>query len=526
MDGSVLTCTSCGESEIELYCCETCDQIGECSNDVTKELLRESCISSHVKKGHDVRTSKGQVPLVCGDHKKLHNLYCKSCDVSFCPKCLGNHSKHEMGSIDERAIEIKKEVFEMLTTLELDEKPLRAKKEAISEAKSCHEIEQMHLKDLFETKLEELRRIGLKRIDENLGYVEVEQKEITDQIEDLLKLQRRSRDSLAMTSPHLVNDFKGLSSEYKEVCEYREKTLAMVCQVKSCDFSDVTELIDQIGNEVDRKLKTAVTKIDNRWLKRFPVIGFSWPNFIFTVEDRIMKIERLEVDGSNSLHLTDVGEIEFSHDVKSYCSIYDGNYLCSCIIFTSSGTVFRADISYSNVCLKTKIEVPAFPNLVCPFGYNGQVHWCYLLEDRKVLKFRHNSNLEIQCNSTPRMRSRELGGYRIVLTTENNEILIVDPYDFTNELIPRTKHNAEAIDHVTIVGNWLFIWDVEMKSVTGMRKQNNQWSTQETRRWNDPTQMILFKNSQLSPFRFLPALKCSSGEELFDYHCIALYLNQ
>ena len=48
---------------------------------------------------------------------------------SFCPKCLGKHSKHEMGSLDERAIEIRKEVFSMLTTLERNEKPLREKKE-------------------------------------------------------------------------------------------------------------------------------------------------------------------------------------------------------------------------------------------------------------------------------------------------------------------------------------------------------------------------------------------------------------
>ncbi|XP_075260744.1 uncharacterized protein LOC142352201 [Convolutriloba macropyga] len=526
MDGSVLTCTSCGEREIELYTCETCDQIGECSNDVTKELFCESCICPHVKKGHDVRTSKGQVPLVCVDHKKLHNQYCKTCDVSFCPKCLGNHSEHKMGSIDERAIEIKKEVFEMLTKLELDEKPLRAKKEAISEARSCHENEQMHLQDLCEKKLDELRQIWLKRIDENLRFVELEQKEITDQIEDLLKLQRRSRDSLAMTSPHLVNDFKGLSSEYKEVCEYREKTLAMVCQVKSCDFSDVTELIDQIGNEVDRKLKTVVTKIDNRCLKRFPVMAVVYSNFIFTVEDRIMKIERLKVDGSSSLHLTDVGKIEFSQDVKTYYSIYCTNYLCSCIIFTNSGTIFRADISNSKVCLKTEIEVPAFPNLVCPFGYNGEVHWCYWLEDRKVLKFSHNLNFVIRSTSTPRMRSRGIGGYRIVLTTENNEILIVDPYNFTNELIPRTKHNAKAIDHVTFVGDCLFIWDVEMKSVTFMLKRSKQWSTKETQRWNDPTQLILFENSQISDIRFLPALKCTSGDELCDYVFMTLCLDQ
>ena len=96
MAATTLKCTSCGEVENELYYCETCDQIAECSNDVTKEVLCESCISPHVKKGHDVKTPIGQVPLVCVDHKKLQNQYCIKCDVTFCGNCAEKHSEHKI----------------------------------------------------------------------------------------------------------------------------------------------------------------------------------------------------------------------------------------------------------------------------------------------------------------------------------------------------------------------------------------------------------------------------------------------
>ena len=127
IDAVALKCSSCDDVEAELYYCDTCDQSKEFSNENQRELFCDSCLSPHVKKCHEVRTTKGQVPLVCSDHRKLHSSYCKTCDTTFCPNCIRGHRSHEMGILDERAMEIKK-VFEMLTRLELSEKPMKTKR--------------------------------------------------------------------------------------------------------------------------------------------------------------------------------------------------------------------------------------------------------------------------------------------------------------------------------------------------------------------------------------------------------------
>ena len=79
----------------------------------------------------------------------LHSLYCKTCDVTFCSKCTSDHSKHELGSSAQRACEIRKELFEILTESEKNEKPLRVKKESVIEQKVRHSSEQDKLKDTF-----------------------------------------------------------------------------------------------------------------------------------------------------------------------------------------------------------------------------------------------------------------------------------------------------------------------------------------------------------------------------------------
>ena len=146
----------------------------------------------------------------------------------------------------------------MLNKLEMDEKPLRAKKELLSEIENRHKSEQMELKDQFEIEIEKLRQIGLKRIEDNLKLLGDEKKELSDDIDELLNLQKRSRDLLALTSPHLIHDFKDVRKLYEEVIEKCEKALAANQSVKPCEFDNVKEILNKMGNDIDRELKTLI----------------------------------------------------------------------------------------------------------------------------------------------------------------------------------------------------------------------------------------------------------------------------
>ena len=127
------SCTSClfEKSNFSLYLCESC--IEEQSKDSNSNLMCEDCIVPHIRKNHTVIDSKGNKPLICSAHSFVFSEYCKTCDVLFCLKCIANHRKHDYESIDDKASEIKAKVFDLLTDLEIQEKPLQLKNTTNSE---------------------------------------------------------------------------------------------------------------------------------------------------------------------------------------------------------------------------------------------------------------------------------------------------------------------------------------------------------------------------------------------------------
>ena len=528
MDDTTTKCISCDEEEAELYYCDTCEQSAEGFSDVQKELMCDSCISHHVKKGHDVRTTKGQVPVICADHKKLDNLYCKTCDVTFCPKCMGVHCTHELGNIDEKASEIKNEVFEILTKLELDEKPLRAKKSEISDTKEVSRNEQCTLSEVFETEIEALRQNCLKRIDQNLSLLDDEEKQIVDNVDRLMGLQKSSRDLLSMTSPRLIKEFKQFKQEYAEVCE-NCKTFASSFCVDSPEISDVKKMFAQFGKQIDKKLQINVMRTDERQrqskrsLKKF-VVGCSWANFISSVKVGKMKITRLRIPDGVSLKYEEVGAIEFNEEVESFFSVEDRNYLCSCIVFTHT-SIFRIDLTKLNVCQKREMALPSFSCVICPYirgRGDSKVNWCYWLEDRQVLKFSHDASFEIQCSAVPIWKSPDVFDFQLCFTTEKNEILIINLETNEYQFIPQTTHGVGSIDHLTLFGSWFFVWSLKGKSIIVMSKKNNQWNVVETQNWREMTQVISFRDQYLVNLRCVPALETCSSDDCSGYSFVTL----
>ena len=529
MATATLVCSSCEESELELYDCETCSESANCTDKSTneRELLCEICLGAHVRKGHKVATLKGREPLICSQHRRLHNQFCRTCDVTFCPKCLGEHSKHEMGGIDERAVEIKKEVFEMLTKLELDEKPLRAKKESISDLKKIHEGELSDVRGQFEKEIEDLRTIGLKRINENLKQLEKEEKELVDDIDQVLGLQKSSRDLLSLTSPHLINDIKQVRVDFDETCRKFEDALSTEYRVGTPKFDNLKESFVKLGEEIDEKLKISFFKTEKKLseakkaTKKFAVAGTDLSNFLVTIENGQMKLSKVRVRANScSLEYEHLGELEFTDDIVSRYSVFDINYSCSPIILSSTN-VYRIDIKHPNVCKKTELVLPTFQCIVCPYinhcSHDDEVDWCYWLQDGQVLKFTHDTDLEIQCSSKPKYSGKEIGGWELCFVTENNEILIVDLANSRHRIIPSSKHRVTPISHVTFLDIFLFIWSTENKSITVMYSENNQWNVVETQNWQDATQLISFKHPELEFYLFLPALKGTSLMDDSDY---------
>ncbi|XP_075257940.1 uncharacterized protein LOC142349957 [Convolutriloba macropyga] len=529
MAQNVSTCSVCGVEEIELYFCETCS-VSETESSQQKQLLCEPCLGPHVRQGHQVTTSKGQEPLICSKHRRLHNQYCKSCDESFCPKCLGNHSGHFMGSIDERAAEIRKEVFSMLTTLERNEKPLRAKKEEICALKMKHQFDQEKLKKFVENEIKKLRQLLLSRIAKNEAEMDSQEKAVSQEIDQVLELQNESRMLLSATSPHLVNKYKEVKLLFDQACKRFEETVLTQFQVKSSSALVLKDIIDEVGRTIDEKLKSDFTKklevaehalLNGKHGKKYSLIVENEEANIFSVETRRDQKPWLEKLGKVSLN--GVGPIKFFYSVFSELT------KCSCVLLTYACTAYRIDVTEQNKVDLNEIKFPTFPNIVCPYtlpSTSKEVHWSYWSDEQKSLKFSHKPLFESKCLSQPSFVSLDTNGSELCFLVEGGNVLVVNPVKTKIETLLSTDHGIKDISHAILDRQGLlYLWSKQSEVCKLFYDSGDGWRLNCTDSWsNQNTKFRIFKNlGNNFGQEYFPSLRLDYNGKSYLYDCVVLY---
>ena len=125
---STASCSSCFEVfDLELlYRCSTCNSKNEDEeqNNQTNYCC-ESCITSHIRRKHEVVDKRGYSPAICDTHKKLSALYCNECESVLCHSCIMDHSGHTYQSLSQKSSKVRKNIFEYLNKIEEKSKPLK-----------------------------------------------------------------------------------------------------------------------------------------------------------------------------------------------------------------------------------------------------------------------------------------------------------------------------------------------------------------------------------------------------------------
>ena len=245
------SCSSCGDTEVNLYYCNTCAAS-------EKELLCDECVSHHVKRRHDVKTILDHIPEISQLHAKLHSDFCKTCDATFCSKCLTHHTSHEIGDIELRAKEMKTEIFEILNDLQVAEKYLQTRKEKMSEIKSEHDNEQTSIKELIDVKIEQLRAKCKQKIDKNSEKIGTELNERSNDVETVLKLQNDSRSLLSIPSSSLIKSFDSVKSASWDQLQMVEKVKRVKVEVSSCKVTTLAEKFENFEEIMEEMLATNV----------------------------------------------------------------------------------------------------------------------------------------------------------------------------------------------------------------------------------------------------------------------------
>ncbi|XP_075244702.1 uncharacterized protein LOC142338710 [Convolutriloba macropyga] len=520
------SCCDCKESypEESIFKCETCQMEQDTNSDnqsSTDHCYCDTCILSHCKKGHKILDSVSQPVLICHQHKMLLNDYCCDCDSLLCLKCMREeHNSHKLAQIEERAKEIRMNVFEQLTKFENMEKPARKQKELVLETTKANREKLEKAIKAFEKTQKNL----LSELDDA-----DEKSEIA--VESILEKQNELRGLLSLSCQNLVHKWKYIENPPNE-----------------------DNLMGKLGGESslseDCCMQGLVMKLSNNW---FDCLGLNLSCIATDVEAEqktftdtcegelyvvVMKNDSLEltrhsIDNKKTEYEFElVGTIKESKLSSSIESIKAASWE-RIILFMSDDSILEAN--FKKKCI-TRCEIPAGRELLHPYfrGYSSpKLEWIYW--ENGHVKSTQNDNFKIEFKTKPKVFYIEncilpnvFFSEACVLLDEGTMLItVVNPMTKILTQIPQSVHGCNSIhfiDSFSFYENayplytYILLWSVKMKSITLIRLKGgvrgNFNSEVEGRvYWTDELEIkhyqtkCWFRNDRVVNLYFLPAVE-------------------
>ena len=224
-DTSTTSCSSCVEVfDLEhLYRCSTCNGKSEDERQANQSIYCcESCITSHIRRKHEVVDNRGYSPATCDTHKKISALYCKDCDFVLCHNCMTEHSGHSFQSVDTKSLEVRKNIFEYLNKIEEKSKPLK-QLQTVSE-ESSKEVGNFRSSLSEEKLIETLKSLYNGVIESNLtSWVEIVDEKFKERESQMSDEESAPEISSVETSTGSFQKFVGSESFRKRIKEVTDE---------------------------------------------------------------------------------------------------------------------------------------------------------------------------------------------------------------------------------------------------------------------------------------------------------------
>ena len=523
-------CDQCAIETTELFHCETCNCSQE-ANPLEEDLLCDVCVGPHLQQGHLITDIKGYGPLVCPEHKMLQQEYCRTCDVAFCWKCTSNHSEHKFETLEKRGSELRGQVLERLTELELEEKPLRLKKEEMSNVIESHKKEQIKLFQHVEKEIEKLRQSCLEIAEENCKILSNDFKQLSECVEKTVDLQKHFRELLASSNAHLLKDFATRMTAFELDKSERDEMMGKRGQLlKSC----ATTLISKNFKSCTQKLRSdlkSVTSIteEPKMSKRVEDMKSNglksnefyvrewWVDQYFKVSAGKGKlcVQYYNWTSSGLVASTDMIKVtEFQGNIDGcFVFILPGDLwsVKSTVLLLAGTSAYTFNLTSKELNLN-QITPILFKYVLCPYcSALDSIHWCYWDEETKLIKFTHDEKFTIKCDALPTVKRNDTYSiYSLMFITADSNVIVADALEQKYWTI-EVGNNIKTINCTTAIADTLVLWCCEDESVFITTKKDDKFQPLVKYKWDTES---LFTYIDVDPYnlKLLPGVRNPSGK--------------
>ena len=551
-------CSACEENYDEecVFTCATCEteyenkeSESENNNADVSFIFCDSCVFIHCKKGHDIKDIDGRDVLTCKDHKQILDKYCKTCDDLFCVKCLRNHFNHQIGSVEERVKEIKKNVFEQLTKFETMEKPAKAKESSISTTVERNENDVKKVLENIEKVV-----IALKgKVETALSKFKETEKRAKEAVSTIIEIQGELRGLLSLTSQQLVIDWRDVKTKIRQFkseemfvqdFNLNEKQFLIGRNSRQAldnvveDMSDTLELsIPNLKSDASEKkcfdkvrMPFGVSASDKVRSIFSSATNFSL--FVLVQTEQSLQLYKYDLDAQlKEVKRKNFGSIDWQKDlsIKSMFQPFSDRTNHSgwtCLLLLTDGSIVNADFGKGSWSKYESASVAA-ENLISPLARDsqGNINWYYwnagFVQSTSAV-------VPIPCPQKSWCRYTDQK-FQIILNPQTMNLSVFMSNGSSLGEISRTVHGCDSIDHISIPVYYdicLVLWSISSKTVTVVRHKEirqqiprtrtpviREWEvekkvnwTNETRTFNIGSPLSAFGQIPRSPL-FLPAIE-------------------
>ena len=502
-------CASCeisGDLEA-FYKCTQCHAQKE-TIEATVQYLCELCIITHVRKGHAVVDHRSLKPVVCTEHKQLSLDYCTTCEEMFCAKCLGKHRKHDSVSLNEKAIEVRGKIFEMLSECEKIEKEALKKNEYVSAVVSTHKIDADGLIQKVETLLDKVKKSMTEEIRSRMNEFQKSESRTQEHVITIGKIQADLRNSLsqsngamvasfsevkskidALTITHkIVNDFQITENKFQAHDSLQDLNQNLINEIKSLIDLPCANA-EQFKNKRESNQANLGSNFSNVVSKKF-YVGVYY-DYCFEIEQNgeIVTVRRIDFSGKNSTKFimsANVGLVTIDNIFLINDSLI--------IVFTKFGRKGAIYIALSD----TELRYLDFPSgkfdILGPYILylrNNQVEWlCWDPNCKRICQMNGKSLQVISkdYNCTKKPQNKSVTDSNLICYYDQDRQTIISK-GLDADAFYRFKHaHSEVIDCISSINVFpsrqiMITWSIQSKaSSVYVRNDSNKNRVREA--WN------------------------------------------
>ena len=409
--------------------------------------------------------------------------YCRTCNKTFCSKCMNKHKKHEFEPLEKRVSELKGKTFEMLNDLDNDEKPLRTAVKKLSKAVEQEKKKQIDLRQHLEKEIEKLRHACLETIDTNCQKLDTDLGIFSEKVDKSVDLQKRFRDLLGTSNYQLLKKFDLTKKDFAENKCVRETLLSIEnLAPTSCSNEFITSKFDGFAENLKKNLESTTTikkvlksstatagrDLSAKSLNVFYICGKGGDEWfkISTGNSRLIvqKIKFTETGPVFTKHCSVTG---FNQNIDQ-CFVFERsrNETIALLIteieteyfFDEDKTAYTFDWNSKNVQLR-KINLPHRQHLLCPYmaRFSSHIYWCYWNPDEKLIESTQSDYFIVNCNTLPTVRRNDTYNMDSLIFITDYEVIIADAGNRRFWVIP-VRNIYGKISCITAFPNMVIIW--------------------------------------------------------------------